>query len=103
METALKTSIDSKLEQKIKLIDGCFTSSEATDIINNILDVKINFHKIQRLSRTEGNINDACEFDNGRIVELIDSKHDAKSFLTNARLQGKKLKIESIVTIKVEN
>ncbi len=103
METTLKTTIDSKLEQKIKLIDGCFTSSEAADIINNILDVKINFHKIQRLSRTEGNINDACEYDSGRIIELIDAKHDAKSFLTNARLHGKKLKIESIVTIKVED
>ncbi|TGV03154.1 hypothetical protein [Flavivirga rizhaonensis] len=102
METSLKTPIDSKLEQKIKLIDGNFTPSEAADIINNILDVKINFHKIQRLSRTEGNVNDACEYDSSRIVELIDSKHDTKSFLTDARLNGKKLEIESTVTIKVK-
>ncbi len=103
METTLKRPIDSKLEQNIQLIEGCFSPSEASRIIHSILDVKINFHKIQRLSRTEGNINDACEYDNSRIVELIDSKADAKSFLADVRLNGKKLKIESTITIKIED
>lgn len=91
------------LDQEIKLIDGYFTSSEAADIINSILDVKINFHKIQRLSRTEGNSNDICEYDNSRIVELIDAKHDARTYFNGAKQKGKKLKIESIITIQVED
>ena len=65
--------------------------------------MKINFHKLQRLSITEGNANDSCEFDSGRIVELIDSKEDVKSFLNNVRLKGKKLKIESTISITVED
>jgi len=103
METSSKTKTNQTLNQEIKLIDGLFTPSEAADILNGVLDVKINFHKLQRLSRTEGNINDSCEFDTDRIVELIDSRQDAKSFLTDARLKGKKLKIESTVTITLEN
>ncbi|GAA4886516.1 hypothetical protein GCM10023311_07090 [Flaviramulus aquimarinus] len=103
METFSITTKEIITDQEIKLIDGCFTPAEASDIINSILDVKINFHKIQRLSKTEGNANDICEYDNSRILELIDAKHDAKSYFNDARLKGKKLKIESIVTIRVED
>lgn len=102
METLSITTKETITDQEIKLIDGCFTPSEAADIMNSVLDVKINFHKLQRLSRTEGNVNDTCEYDNNRIVELIDAKHDAKAYFKDARLKGKKLKIESIITIRVE-
>ena len=101
METQTITTKEINLDQEIKLIDGCFTPSEAADIINSVLEVKINFHKLQRLSRTEGNANDICEYDNGRIIELIDAKHDAKDYFKDARLKGKKLQIESIITVKV--
>ncbi|TNJ44675.1 hypothetical protein KFZ70_01455 [Tamlana fucoidanivorans] len=103
----MKTSLKSKsktqktLQHSVKLIDGCFTNAEARDILSEILDVKINFHKLQRLSKTEGNINDACEFDNSRIIELIDSKQDTKTFLSDPKWNGKTLKIESTVTITV--
>lgn len=103
METSLETKSTETLNQKIKLINGNFTSSEAKDILNGLLDIKINFHKLQRLSRTEGNMNDSCEFDTGRIIELIDSKQNLKPFLTDVRINGKKLKIESTITITVED
>lgn len=102
METQTIITKENITDQEIKLIDGCFTASEAADIINSVLDVKINFHKLQRLSRTEGNTNDICKYDNGRINELIDAKLDAKNYFKDARLEGKKLRIESIITVKVE-
>jgi hypothetical protein len=103
METVTKKNKEKKIEaQHINLVDGSFKPSDAADIIDSILDVKINFHKLKRLSITEGNNKDLCEFDNGRINELIDAKLDAKSFFGDARLKGKKLKIKGTLYIEVE-
>lgn len=102
METTMAPS-EAKTDQKINLIDGTFTASEAGDIINDVLQVKVNFHKLQRLSRTEGNLNDSCEYDNGRIVELLDAQQDAKAFFKDVRLHGKKLKIKSTIHISLED
>ncbi|WP_375239462.1 hypothetical protein [Aurantibacter sp.] len=104
METLelLKSDIKNA-KQNINLIDGCFSSSEASDIINALLKVKINFHKLHRLSITEGNSKDKCEVDNSRINELINEEAFAKAFFTQARLQGKKLKMTSTINITVED
>lgn len=87
--------------QTIKLIEGDFTPSEAADVINAVLNVKINFHKLQRLSRTEGNIDDDCEYDNCRIEELLTSKENAKAFFKEIRQEGGKINIESTIAIKI--
>ena len=79
MNTTLQATETKK--QTVKLIDGCFTKKEALSILNSVLDVKINFHKVQRLSKTEGNINDACVYDNSRIIELLADKKLSKEFL----------------------
>ena len=91
-----------KTEQKINLIDGTFTASEASDIIKSVLNVKINFHKLHRLSITEGNENDDCKLDNGRIKELMNELDIAKAFFSQARLQGKRLKMSSTIHIEIE-
>jgi len=92
-----------KTAQKINLIDGTFTTSEAAHVINQVLDVKINFHKLQRLTRTEGNQEDACTYDNGRINELMAEQIIAKNFFSQARLEGKKLKMKSTIEITLED
>lgn len=102
MDTLTLTN-ETKTEQKINLIDGCFTASEASDIINSILKVKINFHKLQSMSLLEGNVNDPCEFDNSRIHELLNEQKIAKEFFKNVRLNGKKLKINSTIHISLED
>lgn len=102
METLEITTPSNMTNQKIKLIDGCFTSTEAADIIHAVLDVKINFHKLQRLSRTEGNTEDSCQFDNGRIDELIAEQIRSKELLKAARLDGKKLRMTSTILIEVD-
>ena len=74
METVSKTSKKNTVtKQEIKLVEGHFTPSDASDIIGSVLDVKINFHKLKRLSKTEGNEKDLCEYDSDRITELIDA------------------------------
>lgn len=96
-------STNTRTEQKINLIDGSFTVNQASDIINSVLNVKINFHKLQRLSRTEGNTEDACDFDNGRIDELLAQQIIAKKFFSEARLEGKKIKMKSVIQITLED
>ncbi|WP_298323041.1 hypothetical protein [uncultured Dokdonia sp.] len=96
------TDLLTMTDQKINLIDGVFTATEAGDILHAMLDKKINFHKLQRLSRTEGNIGDACEYDSGRIIELIDEKGKLKDFLNSVRADGSKLEIKSTVQISLK-
>lgn len=101
MEKSLTTKFTEKVKQQnIDLVDGTFNVSDAADIINDILDVKINYHKIKRLSITEGNINDLCEYDTGRINELIEAKEKAKLFFNDLRQSGKKLRINGIISIE---
>jgi hypothetical protein len=91
-----------KTTQEINLIENVFTASEAAKIINDVLKVKINFHKLKRLSITEGNNNDTCEYDSGRIDELLQAQEIAKAFFSQARIQNKKLKIKSKIYIEIE-
>lgn len=97
METLKNT-----IKQSIKLIDGNFSPSEATDIINAVLDVKINFHKLQRLSKTEGDTNNDCCYDNDRIDELLTSKQQVKKLLNSMRQNGGKISINSNIIINTE-
>jgi len=99
----METLEQTKTTQKIDLIDGVFTASEASGIINSVLKVKINFHKLSRLSITEGNHKDECAYDNGRISELMNEQQVAKEFFSQARLNGKKLKIRSVIQIEIED
>ncbi|MCF7567400.1 hypothetical protein L3X37_03340 [Sabulilitoribacter arenilitoris] len=99
----METLVKPKTTQKIDLINGVFTASEASDIINSVLKVKINFHKISRLSITEGNDKEECIYDNKRINELINEQHIAKEFFSQARLNGKKLKMRSVIQIEMED
>ncbi|WP_299338575.1 hypothetical protein [uncultured Psychroserpens sp.] len=99
----METLEATKKTQKIDLINGSYTASEASHIINSVLKVKINFHKLHRLSITEGNEKDKCEFDNGRINELINEQEIAKQFFSQARLDGKKLKMTSTIHIEIED
>ena len=86
-------------DQKIKLIEGTFTPSEASDILNTLIKKKINFHKLQRLSITEKNCDDNTGHLDGRIDELLDAEKSLKQIIAEAREDGFNLQIESDVYI----
>jgi hypothetical protein len=91
-----------EMQQQLKLIDGKFTKSEALDIVNSVVDVKVNFHKLQRWSINEGNIKDECTYDNTRILELIADKMSCKEFLSSFSGSDASIKITSTIHISVE-
>lgn len=90
-----------KIEQKIQLVKGEFTPSEASDVITSLLNEKINFHKLQRLQISEGN--HGCETDqlDGRIKELEEEKRIAREYIAKIRENGKNLGINGILEITV--
>lgn len=97
--TSTTTATTAKKDQKINLIDGIFTASETADILRAMLDQKINFHKIHRLCITEGNQDDSCSYDNGRIAELMQEKEKLNAFIKQVREQGEALKIKGNIEI----
>ena len=90
-----------KIKQDVQLVKGEFTPSEASDIINAMIDKKISFHKLQRLQLWEGN--HECETGplDGRINELEMEKRNVNEFLANIPGKGKNLKINGILEISV--
>ncbi|MFQ3296916.1 MAG: hypothetical protein ACI9JT_000690 [Polaribacter sp.] len=90
------------MNKQLKLIEGSFSKREALNIVNNIVDVKINFHKLERLSKREGNVNDACTYDNTRITALLEDKAYIKEFLMSLEANGANIKISSTIHISVE-
>lgn len=96
METMVKT------KQKIQLVDGTFTASETADVVLALLDEKINFHKLQRISWCEGAVNADTQYPDGRIAELLKEKEITKEFVAQVRHMGKKLRINGVLEISVE-
>lgn len=96
METTVKT------KQKIQLVDGTFTPSEACDVITALIDQKINFHKLQRLSWCEGDCDANTQYPDDRIQELENEKVIAKTFINSLRPEGKRLRIDGILKITLE-
>ena len=100
METAELEAVK-KLNQTIRLVDGQFTTSEASSLIQALLSEKINFHVLQRLSTLEGNSNLKTVYDDGRILELQNEKTMAKEFFSKIRKQGLRLQIKGNLEITV--
>lgn len=100
MEIKELTQIEN-LTQKIELVKGEFTPSEASDIIVKLIDVKINFHKIQRLQILEGNQECKTNQLDGRIQELEREKEIAREFIDSKRGLGQNLMINGTLELSV--
>ena len=87
------------IQQKVQLVKGEFTPSEASDIIEALIKTKINFHKIQRLKLWEGNCDSNTSGLDGRIDELLKDKIDAKKFIKKARQGNYNLQISGTLNL----
>lgn len=85
--------------QKIQLVQGQFTPSEASHVIMRLLDEKINFHKIQRLqvlSRDQKSITGDLD---DRISELEKEKEVARAFISEKRKLGQQFQIDGVLKL----
>jgi hypothetical protein len=90
-----------KATQKIQLVKGDFTPSEASDVIMSLINQKINFHKLQRLQMWEGNHKCKTDYIDGRIEELENEKENTREFINSLRGLGLNIKINGIIEISV--
>lgn len=90
-----------KVTQKVQLVKGEFTPSEASHIIMNLIDEKINFHKIQRLQIWESNHNCKTDQIDSRIAELEQEKEIARDYINKSRGTGQNLNINGTLEISI--
>jgi hypothetical protein len=86
-------------KEEINLIKGEFTPIEAQEIINHIIDKKIQFHNIKKFS-DQIRFGKVDEDRLERIKELEESKKDFQKTILGAIDEGKKMRIKSIVEIE---
>ena len=88
-----------KVTQKVNLVEGMFTASEALDVVQALIDQKINFHKVPRLSWREGHENCNTEYPDGRITELMEEKKKLKDYINSLRSNGNLIKIDGEIKL----
>lgn len=103
MNTLASSPEVTKDKHQINLIEGCFTASEAQDILTPMIAKKINFHQIKRMSLFEKDHSDSCASDRDRIVELEAAKIKAEDIFLQAKIEGKKVRMESVIQITLED
>ena len=87
------------VKQKVQLVKGEFTPSEACDIVEALIKQKVNFHKVQRLRLWEGNCDSDTPGLDCRIAELLEDKKTAKAFINEARKKGMNIEIQGSLEI----
>jgi hypothetical protein len=98
---AKEITITEKATEKIQLVRGEYTPSEASYIVMNLIDKKINFHKIRLLQTWEQNHKcDTSEIDK-RIEELEKEKEVAQAFFAEAIEQGLTIKIDGVLNMSI--
>ncbi len=90
-----------EVNQKIQLVDGKFTPSEASHVVNCLIDEKINFHKLQALCWYEGNHDADTTYCDKREKELREEKKTAREYIKSAREQGYDVIINGVLDIKL--
>jgi hypothetical protein len=86
---------------KVQLVDSTFSPSEASDVVSSLIREKINFHKLHRLSMCEGNVNSDTNYDDSRVVELELERKEFKEICREAKLMGKRIKINGVLEIEI--
>lgn len=85
--------------QKIQLVQGEFTPSEASHVVMSLLDEKINFHKIQRLQVLSGDQKSGTGDLDDRITELEKEKEIARAFISEKKMLGQRLQIDGVLKL----
>ncbi len=98
---AKKVTQFEKTTQKIQLVKGEFTPTEASNVIMALINEKINFHKIERLQMWERSHKSKTDQLDSRIKELEKEREIAREFINSMRGSDQNLKINGVLEISV--
>ena len=94
-------STTQKETHQVELIKGEFTNAEASRVVLNLIDEKINFNKIRDLQIWENNHQTDNTNIKKRIKELEHQKEIAREFFKNREESGCHLQLESTINITI--
>lgn len=87
--------------QKIQIVKGEFTPTQALDIVLSLLSQKINHHRLQEIQLWENDHEFNLAPIKSRILELEKEKEIAEQFISQVKLNNKKLEIDGILNLKI--
>jgi len=89
-------------KQSLLLIDGHFSTEESNEILMNIFSTKIQFHEVKNFSSQE-RFGKKDEISIKRIPELKNEIKKLQEIIAEARLNNKKLIINSEINISISD
>ena len=95
----LQTSTDLKKDNQ-DLIRGEFSPSDAQEIVNHMISKKISFHELRNFS-SEIRFGQSDDFSQKRCEELKESQISLSEVIQKAEEQGKKIRLESKISIVI--
>ncbi len=85
--------------QKVQLVEGQFSASHAAQVVTSLLDTKINFHKLTKLSATIGDHDVDTHYIDSRIEELEIEKRVAQALIKEAQQAGNNIRINGTLEL----
>lgn len=82
-----------QVTQKVQLVDGCYTPSDANDLITTLVGEKIKFLKIQNLKEYIHDSTCDCKPAEQRITELMSELKEIQQVVRQCRATGKEVKV----------
>lgn len=87
--------------QKVRLVEGAFSTKEASNIVNTAISEQINAYKIQRLHAGIGSEYCDVEALNFKINELKHEKANIQEIINEAKRAGRKVFINTSIDVSI--
>ncbi len=88
-------------KKEFKLIDGVFTTSDASSLLSTFIEEKIKYHKLDDFSNHIRHERDP-QHSKDRIAKLTEIKADLKTWIDSVKHDTSYLIIKSTVTIEID-
>jgi hypothetical protein len=87
--------------QKVTLVEGAFSTNEASKIVNTAISEQINTYKIRRLHTEIGSEYYDIEALNVKINDLKQEKTNIQAIINEAKIAGRKVFINTSIDVSI--
>ncbi|MFT4568004.1 MAG: hypothetical protein ACI9FN_002972 [Saprospiraceae bacterium] len=88
-----------QVTQKVNLVDGCYTPSDASSLVTRLVEEKIKFLKLQNLKNFIHDSSCDCRPSEERVIELKQELQELKEIVSQSRIKGREIKINCVLEI----